>query len=47
MKKEGIIDKKDSGKKKAYEAPSFKSNEPLDHVSAYNTYYVYYYYYYY
>lgn len=45
MNKEGIIDQKTDGKKekKAYEAPSFRSNKPLDHVSAY----VYYYYYYY
>ena len=48
MKEEGVIDKKNSGKeKKAYEAPSFEGNEPLDHVSVYTFYYVYYYYYYY
>ena len=33
--------------KKPYEAPSFESNEPLDHVSSYVYYYTYYYYYYY
>jgi len=37
--------KKIESEQKIYEPPSFKRNEPLDHVSAY--YYTYYYYYYY
>jgi hypothetical protein len=33
--------------KMIYTPPSFKRNEPLDHVSAYSYSYTYYYYYYY